>query len=50
VSGPSTVHILSSLEINEWGGFLCTEGDKVTEDLEDLLLAIVWINLAQHLA
>jgi hypothetical protein len=30
------------------GGFLCTEGGKEAEDLENVLMAIVWIDFAQE--
>jgi hypothetical protein len=32
-----------------WGrGHLCIEGGKAAEDLENLLMAIVWIDFAQQ--
>jgi hypothetical protein len=30
------------------GGDSCTEGDKAVEDLENLLMAIVWIEILQQ--
>jgi hypothetical protein len=49
-SGPSTLSIFT-LETKGMGGggiFLCTEGGKAAEDLEILLMAIVWIEILQQ--
>jgi hypothetical protein len=49
VSGPSTLSIFFTMETKEiGGGFLRTEGGKAAEDLENLLMAIVWIEILQQ--
>jgi hypothetical protein len=45
-SGSSTLSIIFTLETKEMG-FLCTEGGKEAEDLETLLMAIIWIEILQ---
>jgi hypothetical protein len=50
VSGPPTFSIFFTLETKGMGagGFLCTEGGRSAEDLENLLMDIVHINLDQQ--
>jgi hypothetical protein len=50
-SGPSALSIFFTLEMKgmDAGGFLRTEGGKDSEDLENLLMVIVWIDLAQQI-
>jgi hypothetical protein len=48
-SGPSTLSIFFTLEIKGMGrGFSCTEGGKVAVDLENVLMAIAWIEILQQ--
>jgi hypothetical protein len=47
VSPINLVHLLH-LGNKRNGGFLCTEGGKAAEDLENLLMAIVWIEILQQ--
>jgi hypothetical protein len=43
-----TLSIFFNLEINIMWVFSCTEGVKAAEDLENLLMAIIEIDLAQQ--
>jgi hypothetical protein len=49
-SGPSSLSIFFTLETKGMGegGFLRTEGGKAAADLENLLMAIVWIEILQQ--
>jgi hypothetical protein len=49
-SGPSTLSTFFTLEMKGLGGgdFLCTEGGKAADDMENLLMAIVWIEILQQ--
>jgi hypothetical protein len=42
------VHLLQLGDKRKGGGFLRTEGVKAAEDLENLLMAIVWIEILQQ--
>jgi hypothetical protein len=51
VSGPSTLSNFFTLEtkgIGEGDGFSRTEGGKAAEHLENLLIAIFWIEIIQQ--
>jgi hypothetical protein len=50
VSGPSTLSTFFTLESKGMGGggFLHTKGGKAAADLENLLIAIVWIEILQQ--
>jgi hypothetical protein len=49
VSGPSTLSIFFTLEKTGMGGqFSRTEGGKAAKDLENLITAIVWIEILQQ--
>jgi hypothetical protein len=41
------VHLLNLGNKRNWGAFLLIEGSKETEDLENLLMKIVWIDLLE---
>jgi hypothetical protein len=47
-SGPSNLYIFFTLKTKGMGVFLRTEGYKAAEDLENLLILIVWMAFSQQ--